>query len=88
MALIWAISRGALVQRRVELGVEVVRQEQLHSDAEHRDRDDDRAGCCERDAHPQRPAAARALRRRHRRRTYPTPRTVWISGGSPSFWRR
>ena len=59
----------ALAERRVQLGVEVVREQDLHAGPEHRHRDDDRAGRSERHAHPQRPAAARTLRSRHRRRT-------------------
>ena len=69
MAFSWAICGRALAQRRVELGVEVVREEDLHARTEHRDRNDDRSGRRERHAHPQRPTAARTLRLRHRRRT-------------------
>ena len=52
------------------------------SDAEQHGRERDRGACRQRDAH------AQACRLPHGSSTNPTPRTVRMSGGSPSFRRR
>ena len=53
---------------------------QLRGHRQARDRDDDRE-----DRDPREAAGQRA--RRHVRSMNPTPRTVWMSGGSPSLRR-
>ena len=71
---------GARVERPVEGTVEVTRDEHVHARADDDDREQD----------PQRRRSDRAQPDRdpaHRNRK-PVPRTVSISGGSPSFARR
>ena len=70
----------ALLERLVERGAQLLRRDRARGDAEQRQRGEDRA---ERGGHE--PGAERA--RSHERSMNPTPRTVWMSGGSPSFWR-
>src|SRR5205823_12112789 len=71
---------GALVQRVIERTVEMTRDEDVHARADHNDREQDPERRRRDRAEPERYPAHRNMK--------PVPRTVSISGGSPSFVRR